>query len=442
MRRVARIPAFLAVLASTASVIASPVSASDNTASDELTPAWRQSIVETVAVVISKNYVDEDKAVEMGASIRDSLDSGSYNDIKSLPEFCRRLTHDLREMSSDRHLEVSPYQNELKENESGDPDEMTKRRLPSLRKKNFGFRKVELMDGNLGYIDLRFFGDARYAGPTAVAALNFLAYCDALIVDLRQNNGGQPSMIQLICSYLFEKPEHIGGFYLRKEDRIEQFWTQAYVSGPRLSDVPVYILVSDRTFSAAEGFAYSLQQLHRAKIIGEKTAGGANPQMPHYFPDVSITVNVPYGRAVVPPANDNWEGKGVIPDIPVPAPQALDAAQIEAIKDMLQGQEDETAQHALRMIMEEAQARLNPIRLSESELNEYVGTYERGIEIVAAGEGLKVLGYVLVPMSRDTFMVTNGDEQVRFERGKEKQITGFVVVFRDGREVSFGRKQD
>ena len=419
-----------------------PVLASNKDADENLNAAQRQAIIERVAEVISEHYVDEVKALEMAAHITDALNSGRYNDVKNVSEFCRRITHDLREICNDRHLEVVPYQDELKGKEDADFEDVERQRLPIWKKKNFGFKKVELMDGNIGYIDLRFFGDARYAAPTAIAAMNLVAYCDALIIDLRANSGGQPSMLQLICSYLFDAPTHIGGFYLRKEDSIQQFWTQAYVSGPRLTDVPVYILVSNNTFSAAEGLAYSLQQLQRAKIIGETTAGGAQPQRPYYFPDESITVHVPYGRAVTPPRNDNWEGKGVAPDIPVPANEALEVARFEALKEMLGEEKDENAKHALRMLMEEAEARRKPIRLTESQLQEYVGAYERGIEIGIEGEGLTVLGYVLAPMGRDKFMVTNGDEQVRFERNKESRIVGFVVVFRDGREVRFGREEN
>jgi hypothetical protein len=432
----------LAALITTAPWMVRSASASNKDADENLNAAQRQSIIERVAEVISEHYVDEIKALEMAAHITDALNSGRYDDVKNVPEFCGRITHDLREICNDRHLEVVPYQDELRGKEDADFEDVFKQRLPIWKKNNFGFKTVELMDGNIGYIDLRFFCDARYAAPTAIAALNLVAYCDALIIDLRANSGGQPSMEQLICSYLFDAPIYIGGFYLREEDSIQQFWTQAYVSGPRLTDVPVYILVSNHTFSAAEGFAYSLQQLQRAKIIGETTAGGAQPQRPYYFPDESITVHVPYGRAVTPPRNDNWEGRGVAPDIPVPTNEALEVARIEALEGMLGEEEDENAKHALRMLMEEAEARRKPIRLTESQLREYVGEYERGIEIGIEGEGLAVLGYVLAPMGRDKFMVTNGDEQVQFERSKESRIVGFVVVFRDGREVRFGRKAD
>lgn len=80
--------------------------------------------------------------------------------------------------------------------------------------------------------------------------------------------------------------------------------------------------------------------------------------------------------------------------------------------------------------------------VTESELEEYVGAYERGIEIKINGESLTTLGYVLAPMGGDKSMVTNGEEQVRFERNKEGRIADFVVMFRDGREVRFGRKDN
>ena len=44
-----------------------------------------------------------------------------------------------------------------------------------------------------------------------------------------------------------------------------------------MPDVPVYVLTSNKTFSAAEEFTYNLKNLKRATIIGETTGGGAHP---------------------------------------------------------------------------------------------------------------------------------------------------------------------
>src|SRR5207253_1364752 len=86
---------------------------------------------------------------------------------------------------------------------------------------NYGFVRVERLPGNIGYVDLRIFIDTNAgSGDTATAVMNFLAHTDALIVDLRQNGGGFPTMIQLLCSYLFgPEPVLLNTLYFRAGDR-------------------------------------------------------------------------------------------------------------------------------------------------------------------------------------------------------------------------------
>ncbi len=112
--------------------------------------------------------------------------------------------------------------------------------------------------------------------------MNFLANSDALIVDLRENGGGAPAMIQLLSSYLFsgEPPAPERLLLPAATTRPMQFWTQPYVPGARLADSRPYVLTSRRTFSGAEEFTYNLKNLKRATIVGETTGGGAHPVQP------------------------------------------------------------------------------------------------------------------------------------------------------------------
>ena len=101
--------------------------------------------------------------------------------------------------------------------------------------------------------------------------------------------------------------------------------------GKRLTDVPLYVLTSGRTFSAAEEFSYDLKCLKRATLVGERTGGGAHPGDVHEIEGL-LGVFIPDGRAINPVTGTNWEGVGVEPDLAVAAPQALDAALREAHK--------------------------------------------------------------------------------------------------------------
>jgi C-terminal processing protease CtpA/Prc len=89
------------------------------------------------------------------------------------------------------------------------------------------------------------------------------------------------------------------------------------------------ILVGPDTFSGVEEFANDMKILQRATIVGERSAGGANPANGIYAIG-EFKVFIPEGEAVNPlqKANGkpNWEGEGIIPDIRVPATDALSKA--------------------------------------------------------------------------------------------------------------------
>jgi C-terminal processing protease CtpA/Prc len=195
-----------------------------------------------------------------------------------------------------------------------------------MERMNCGFVKVEILPGNVGYLKFDMFADPDVCGPTAVAAMNFLAHVDAIIFDLRENGGGDPEMIALLSTYLFSEPTHLNDLWERKDDTTHQHWTLPYVPGTRLDGKPVYVLTSSQTFSGAEEFSYNLKNLKRATIIGETTGGGAHPVAGHRIDD-HFMIGVPFARAINPISKTNWEGTGVEPDIKVPATDALTTAQ-------------------------------------------------------------------------------------------------------------------
>ena len=88
-----------------------------------------------------------------------------------------------------------------------------------IERENCLFDKVERLPSNIGYVKFNAFLDPELCGPTAIAAMNFLAHVDAIIFDLRDNGGGDPKMIALISTYLFDEPTHLNDLYNRKEDK-------------------------------------------------------------------------------------------------------------------------------------------------------------------------------------------------------------------------------
>jgi tetratricopeptide (TPR) repeat protein len=281
----------------------------------------RRAAVGRIATLLDERYVFPDVGREAGAFVTAQLEAGAYDDLTAVDAFAERLTTDLQSVSHDGHMRVRP----VPPDEPGDPDAAMAAARRRMREENYGFYRVERLDGNVGYLDLRGFAPVEEARETAAAALRFLANVDALVVDLRQNGGGSPGMVQFLCSYLFAERTHLNSLYWREGDRTEEFWTLDDLPGPRLADVPVFVLTAERTFSGAEEFAYNLRTRERATLVGETTGGGANPG--GFMPvSAQLGIFVPTGRAINPVTGTNWEGTGVAPHVAVPADQAYGRA--------------------------------------------------------------------------------------------------------------------
>lgn len=337
----------------------------------------RAAIVDSVATALAEQYVFPDVGSKMAELIRRNLKNGDYDGIETLEELALTLTRDLQGVCNDKHLHVDYVPPELLEETQhrAEPDQDRERTAARLAKSNFMFKKLEILQGNVGYMRFDNFIDASYSGATAVAAMNFLANCDALIIDLRYNGGGSPSLIQLMTSYFFLERKHLNSFYTPRTDSLEQFWTQEYVPGPKMPDVDLYVLTSNRTFSGAEEFTYNLKNMGRATIVGETTGGGAHPVDRKVFPTLGISLSVPFGRAVNPITGTNWEGTGVSPDIDVPADKALLTAHEEALRVLRDASEDPGQTAQLEWAIEGLEAQLNPPRVPAEVLKSYAGTY-------------------------------------------------------------------
>jgi hypothetical protein len=292
----------------------------------KLDPSERQRVIDGVTKNLKDSYVYPDLAQKMEDAIRANQKRGEYDAITDPDAFANRLTNDLRAVSHDKHLGVnfSPVKLPPEGNHPSPDEEAQFRKM--LERTNCSFEKIEILPRNIGYLKFNAFADPTFCGPTVVAAMNFLAHVDAIIFDLRENGGGDPKMVAMISSYLFDKPTHLNDLYNRKEDFTQQYWTLPYVPGTTLADKPAFVLTSKSTFSGAEEFTYNLKNLKRATIVGETTGGGAHPVSGHPIDD-HFMIGVPFARAVNPISKTDWEGTGVEPDVPVKAAEALEKAE-------------------------------------------------------------------------------------------------------------------
>ena len=340
----------------------------------------KNEVIDSISSILENNYVFPEVADKMNGFIRKQLKGKAYRDIEDPQEFAQQLTEDLRSISNDLHLRVrfDPENIARQRNatiSTEDSIAFAQRTLQRNKARNYGFREVRILEGNIGYLNLSGFANVdEDAGSVAEAAMNFLSNADALIIDLRENGGGSPSMIQLITSYLYG-PErvHLNNFYNRPRNEHTQTWTLPYVPGVRRPDIDVYVLTSGMTFSAAEEFSYNLRNLERATLVGEVTGGGAHPGGTHIATD-RFTIWVPDGRAINPITNTNWEGVGVEPHIKTSSGKALEVAQITALEKMLAHRKGQDT-FGIEWALEGLKSKNNSVTIDEAILRSYAGNY-------------------------------------------------------------------
>jgi hypothetical protein len=399
-----------------------------------LTAKMKSTVVKRVSSLLNANYIFPETAKKMEEHLNAQLNEGKYDRINDKNEFARALTNDLLSISKDKHIRVS-YDPEavkrIRASNSSSKEEQEKARKAQIereRQRNFGFRRLEILEGNIGYLDLTGFSGLDQAAETIIAAMNFLANSNAVIIDLRNNGGGSPFTIQIISSYFLEEYTHLNSFEWRGDDIIKQFWTLRYVPGKKMYDTDLYILTSSRTFSAAEEFTYNLKNLKRATIVGETTGGGAHPGGSRIVNDYFL-VWVPSGRAINPITKKNWEGTGIEPHISVLQDKALDKAHHKALEKLIEKAEDEEKKQGLRWALDAIKAKLEPIEVPEETLKKYVGQYTRGIVALEDGQLFLKAGpqkFKMIPLS-EIYFVLDGWADVRIEFVPDDEGKDFAI---------------
>jgi hypothetical protein len=305
-----------------------PAASQSNLSDAELTSIEIEDMVDNVCQLMMDHYVFPDVAKKICDTLRHNLSHGEY-DVTTYEALAELLSRDLKSVNQDLHLNVWSIPPDRYNQDTEKVDPIT-RQLHIIRENavgSFDFKKIEILEGNIGYLELTKFKtipDPRLERMLE-GAMDFLSNCSALILDLRRNNGGNHRMIQRFMSYFFEQPVPITGQYTRESCGIREYSTLKNFHHRHLVNIPLFVLVSSKTVSGPEEVAYDLQIEKRAVIIGEKTKGAANPS---YFYRIKekLLVCIPYGYAVHPKTQSNWEGTGVIPDVIIPADSALTTA--------------------------------------------------------------------------------------------------------------------
>lgn len=296
--------------------------------------ARRESLLQQVAARYDSLYFSAEKGRVIRAKLTSKAGRARYADCLAARCLADRLTADLQTWSGDKHLRMMfSVKARPMPKQSVDPA-AKENEAEAMRRRNFGFHNVERLHGNIGVLEIGRFDAAADAAPTAAAAMSFLANTDALIIDLRGNGGGHADMVAHLMSYFLSEQVQLGTIRRRDPASNTQIWSAAAVSGPRYIGKPVYVLISKRTFSAAEGFAYDLRNHANARIIGETSRGGANPGLIEQL-DEHFAVMIPTGQMINEKTKSNWEGVGITPDVSVAAAEAMKLAHKLALEDLV-----------------------------------------------------------------------------------------------------------
>ena len=381
--------------------------AATNTTPAPLDAARRRNVVDTLSARLIKHYVDADTGLLIAARLRQRLTSGAYDAITSPARFAEALTVDLRSVNGDRHLNVTynPEQPGLRPGPEGIRMGTLPSALPTtftpvpdpVRRTNYALGRVDVLPGNVGYLDIRGFSGAANVVPALKAVFEYLQGTDAIIFDLRRNGGGSPFSVNAIISH-FTTADTIASLTVRNRSANQTFtrYTYANVPGPRRPTVPLYVLTSGATASAGEDFTFVLKNMKRATIVGGTTAGAG-----HNNANVDIgegfNASISFTRVVDPKTGAEWERVGVTPDVPVDQAKALDVAHALALKTIAASETDARRRRVLDLTREGIEAQVTPRVIPAATLRSFAGEYDGGRTVALEGNQLTYSGRLGAP---------------------------------------------
>jgi len=363
---------------------------------------------------------------DLRSKIVDRLDqaqrAGRY-DVDDPFVFAERITVDLKAVSHDAHLSlmVDPpgYAAAIAPPKS-DAGEAAFERRQAIRD-HHGVAELKWLPGNVRY--LRITGFEWVTDETGAVyddAMRFLKDGAAVIIDVRDNHGGSHAAVRYLISHFLD-PDVLELTFLDGPDT-SQSRTLEHLPAGRLKGMPLYVLIDGFTGSAAEAFAYDVQQFKLGELIGATTHGAANnnrllPVAP------SFLLSVSYGRPVHAISKTNWDGVGVKPTVDVASPQALDVAHSLALARLAQAPNaapELVAGYTWARIAVEA--RLHPPSVSPARLATLAGRYDD--VTVAVRDGALWLTRPTRPPQRLTPLTMDGMFAVEPSESLRARFTG------------------
>jgi hypothetical protein len=428
----------------------------------------RYKLIGSLSKDIYKYYVSAGLARQMSDSIMCKYKTGGYDSSLNMDEFTFEITKDLRRISRDNHIMITPSHYDVTNDSislAQKLDKLSEKQRKKYFTKNggrvkrfdeeyqeqtkddmFTYGDIKILPGNIGYVEIFDFKSASYvkeenkSRTTIASVFQYLSNTHSIIIDMRENQGGVTRLSAKFCSYFSKLPNSYfittESFFRYDSSGTERelsykkiLYTDAKITNSQTRHKSIYILISRRTFSAAELAAYKIKQFApQTTIIGEQTKGGGNG----YFGGQTGK----YYRSIIPSekafdeSHDNYniEGNGITPDISCLADSALNIAFRLASKGNL-----DTARQEVRYFKKTMPFETKPE--FEKYYPGYIGDYRKISVYMSNGKLYMIYDafrkYLLVPTTKDFFQTVDF-EFVHFVRNSNNSIIEIQAKYKDG----------
>ncbi|MFI5131997.1 MAG: S41 family peptidase [Chitinophagales bacterium] len=337
-----------------------------------------EALIDSLNNALSRNYIFPDKSKAISTYLKERLKQNAFKNIADPRNLARIIQQDINSVHRDRHLSIyydPGFEADLRKPRIArviDNSEIEKQKA-----NNFSFKRAEILNGNIGYVEFTEFSNLiKEAKPTISAAFGFLSNTDAIIIDLRKNGGGSPWMVKHIASYFINNRMRMNDIYERRLDKTVEFWADPSEADSMNLIMPLYILTSRETFSAAEDFTYALQVAKRAIVVGDTTGGGAHPTGPVPLGQ-GFVVDIPLARSINYITQTDWEGVGILPDLPCNRDEALLKAQEVIFNEKMKTAKSDGERDRITWFLQSLHAHEYDSDIDPGTLRSYEGDYDR-----------------------------------------------------------------
>ncbi len=408
-----------------------------------LTNKKKDDVLQSMIKKIESIYPFPEVSAKTIIGLQEQISNGLFYRYNSPNEFANEVTNSLEELSNDKHLDLiyNPgLAKALLEDTTPAATTYTDEEAKIEVWNNYGFKELSILDGNIGYINLTVFFATGYAGKKADIAMSYFSECNALIIDLRQNGGGWGDMVDYLLGYFIDNAHPL--LLTISESTINgSLYSEVvpqYVPGKKLIDIPIYVLTSPVTASAAEAFTSHLKYFNNnVVIVGKKTKGAENP-VTHLAIDENFVLQIPGNKKIYSGNPNTWEGVGIYPDIEVETKDAKKSAHMNAIKKLMSMTTDTIALDKYQWALDGVTASYNNI--DEKTVEKISGSFDK-IKIYYKGGILyyqyeKRAASKLIPITKNYFLVEGADYfRIKFILSENTVIMKQIFSYGVEREI-------